>query len=712
MRADETEASSPPPLAETDAGEASSRPHRRTVAALATELRERAFVGREAELAFLESLLFGAPPLFAYLQAPGGFGKTALLRRFEQRVREHDLAAERVDLAAVPAEAGAAREALSEALRRLEAAGTEPAVLILDGFEAHAGLEAVYRERLFPRLPATVRTVFAGRLQLSDAWRADPAWDRLLAVRALRRLPPEASRALLSGRGVAGDAAEDLLRLADGHPGALVALARDPDRRSPEAAREVVLAGLDLPVERPRYEGLLALAIAEALDGPMLEAILSDGDAGAVARWLSRRPYVTKGAKALRIDPAHRAPVLDALRAQLPHAFRDLFLRALDHLAERLEAEPDGERRQRWVLAMLRVLSGLPPARPQFAPVTADEAAANAGIEIGSLPGGLRADRRRPSDDARLDAAVRRHEGPEAAAIAAAQRARRPEWLCVLRDGDGRPLGFVQWLVLERTDEEDARLDPAIAVLKDHLPEGCRALVFRTWMGLEHHQSASLGAAAATSWLAATGLSRRPLDFHLVVSTGWDLGDAWVERGALARFERLDFEAGGRRYTVRGLDLRRHDAVARLRACARQLLAEVAPPLEVVDAPSKPAAVDAATLERAVRDALRWFGDEARLARNPLVGLSTPDGPIRDADEIRALLRSEAAELSANHRSPPPAVLLDRTYFEPIGKQLAVADDLGLAYGTYRRRLRAAIRALVARVQARLAPPSGRPARG
>jgi len=75
--------------------------------------------------------------------------------------------------------------------------------------------------------------------------------------------------------------------------------------------------------------------------------------------------------------------------------------------------------------------------------------------------------------------------------------------------------------------------------------------------------------------------------------------------------------------------------------------------------------------------------------------LPADSDPRNAARGLRDFLRAESQRLFA---SPPDAILdevLDRTYFRPGAKQRAIADDLGLSYGTYRRYLRTATRRLI-----------------
>ena len=99
--------------------------------------------------------------------------------------------------------------------------GREPAVLLLDTFEAAAGLEDWLREQFVPALPACALVVVAGRNGPGGPWRRDPGWRDLLRVVSLRNLGPDDARAFLRGAGVAEEQHGWMLELSHGHPLAL-----------------------------------------------------------------------------------------------------------------------------------------------------------------------------------------------------------------------------------------------------------------------------------------------------------------------------------------------------------------------------------------------------------------------------------------------------------------------------------------------------------
>jgi hypothetical protein len=110
---------------------------------------------------------------------------------------------------------------LPEESAREAFAGGEPAVLLLDTFDAAGGLEDWLREQFVPALPARSLVVVAGRNAPGRAWRRDPGWGDLLRVISLRNLEPDDARAFLLSAGVAEEHLGWMSELSHGHPLAL-----------------------------------------------------------------------------------------------------------------------------------------------------------------------------------------------------------------------------------------------------------------------------------------------------------------------------------------------------------------------------------------------------------------------------------------------------------------------------------------------------------
>lgn len=111
--------------------------------------RDRAFVGRQAELSLFKAALAGdarACPIH-YLHGPGGIGKSMLLRRFAREAHRAGRTVVEVDGRTVdPTPEGFAAAAGPEVR-------TPGVVLLVDTFEKCQGLEGWLWERFLPRLP-------------------------------------------------------------------------------------------------------------------------------------------------------------------------------------------------------------------------------------------------------------------------------------------------------------------------------------------------------------------------------------------------------------------------------------------------------------------------------------------------------------------------------------------------------------------------------
>ena len=104
-----------------------------------------------------------------------------------------------------------------------------------------------------------------------------------------------------------------------------------------------------------------------------------------------------------------------------------------------------------------------------------------------------------------------------------------------------------------------------------------------------------------------------------------------------------------------------------------------------------------------MRSALRHLGQPEQLcdeplARAPLVTRWGPSpGSLEAADTLKAVVLRAIDTLDGRDRH---AELLRRTYVEPASKQLAVADEVSMAFSTYRRHLKTATDRLVERLWA------------
>lgn len=197
--------------------------------------RQRAFVGRAAELASFDGALGGyAPHRVLFVHGPGGIGKTTLLDQFRLRVRaagRHSIVIDGRDVDRSPEgfltaldRAAATCEAASAGSGR-SGDGPAWAVLLLDGYEHLGPIDVWFRNELLPSLHAGTVVVLAGRNPPSASWRTDPGLRALVACHGLKALTRAESAELLERAGVADSLTSHLTALGRGHPLTLALLA-------------------------------------------------------------------------------------------------------------------------------------------------------------------------------------------------------------------------------------------------------------------------------------------------------------------------------------------------------------------------------------------------------------------------------------------------------------------------------------------------------
>jgi len=272
--------------------------------------RQRAFIGREREVeAFRSALDDRARPFtLLFVTGPGGIGKTSLLRRYAHEAHEAGRTVVELD-----GRGGQCTKAAFEADARPMLA-TEPAVLIVDGFEEYQGLESWLREDFLPRLPLGSIVVFSGRVRPAQDWHTDPAWHEILRVVELGGLSRREAANVLSARDVPAARREAVLAFAGGNPLAL-ALACDAAKRDRDAgerngawtpSQEVIgslvpqlVGAVPSPAHR---QALDVCALLPTTNEELLRAVLLDAgaDTGAIFAWLRGLPFIESGPQGIQ----------------------------------------------------------------------------------------------------------------------------------------------------------------------------------------------------------------------------------------------------------------------------------------------------------------------------------------------------------------------------------------------------------------------------
>jgi hypothetical protein len=658
-----------------------------TLAARLAAAREQGFVGRAVELDLLrDALAAGAPPFAVlHLHGPGGVGKTALMQRFAREARAAGREAIVVDGHAVEASAEAFTAAVGPAVG-------DRAVLLIDTYEALTPLDAWLRERFLPALPAGALVVIAGRQPPLAAWREDAGWHELLRVVGLRNLEPEASRALLAGRGVPAALHERILDFTGGHPLALALVAdavadHGPDAAlAPEQAVDVVRELVDRFVRHvPSDDHRAALevcAIAHATTEPLLRDVLPDAAARELLEWLCDLSFVELGPHGVFPHDLAR----DALDAELRWRDPDRYLQLQWSITEacgRRARGSSGSERQRAQLGLLHAQFRGPAVRPFIEQATMRT---------------TRLERAGPRDREAILALARAVEGAQPAEVVDHWLGSDAAQFMLLRSASqADPIGFLGSLLLEAPGAEDCAADPVVAWASQHVREqaplrgGERMDMMRFWVEREGGQSVAMHHLVALH--ASLGWAYTPdLAWSFAIVADPDFWQPMFEHFGFHRVRGAGATVGDRRYggfahDWRAVPYRRWGAHLREHQDAVETQTPAAGESARLAVLSEP------EFATAVRDALRAYRRPADLAANPLVRsrLVSDGGGDAKPERLRALLDDAAASLRDHPRDEKLYRALEATYLRPAPTQEAAAERLGLPFSTYRRHLTAGV---------------------
>lgn len=646
--------------------------------------RNRAFVGREAELAHFRAMLDGHPdaPTVLYLHGPGGAGKSMLLRRLGADARDAGRPVVEVD-GRMLAPAPGAFEAEAAAARAGDAA-----VLLVDTFDRCQDLEPWLRDHFLPTLPAGALAVLASRQRPDARWLSDPGWARALRVVPLRELSRRDALALLEVRGVPPALHDPLLDFSGGHPLALSLAAAEAARaaaepaaepaawRPPRAVVESLLAQLVGEVPTPSHRRALEVcAHAHMTSEDLLRAVLPE-EAGRLFGWLRQLPFVESGPCGLYPHDVARSVLLADLCWRDPRGFAWMHGRMRAHLAERVRYAADADVGSVMGALMFLYRGGGSAADPRWRAL-----------------GTLREEECSATDRFAAADLADRTRGTEAAATVRFWAARQPGGFRVLRRADtGRAVAFSVRLRLTEPTDEELATDPVVATVWAHCQSlapprsGEHVALARFWLPCVPGDTPSALDFFHWRMLAEAHRADRPA-WSYTVARGAEL---WDRRGGRRGRSVL---AGPPRLTVDGHQLYAHDWRAEpldawLGRADGQLLTRGARPSEEAG-PAGLAVLSRAEFDAAVRRALGALRSAHLLAENPLsrgrlVGQGAP------ADRARAL-REVLVEAVHALRHEPRGASLHRavagTFLHGARTQKAAAERLGVPFSTYRRHL-------------------------
>lgn len=657
-----------------------------------------AFVGRRAELAQFEALLRDATPSrqVVFVHGPGGVGTSTLLRELQRRCRHHGqqhvfLDARRVEptrvavLDSIGAPLGVGGQQTLEALEDR----AERLVVMIDTWQRLAPLEAWIRRQLVPSLSDQCILVLAGRSGPGPAWRTHPGLRSLVVDMALRNLPPDDSRDLLARLGVPADVTRDVLRFTHGHPLALALVgdvcAQGGGRVGVEDAAldaipvllERLASDATTPIQRAALE---AASVVRVTSEPVLAAMLAIDDAHEQFAWLRGLACMEAERDGLRPHDVVRAALATDLHWRNPQRHAQLHARARHHLHERFEDAPVADQ-QAVLLDLLFLHRDNPVVAPFF------------DWDVTGPP----SEDAQPADTGPILAAVQRHEGRDAAAIQEHWVRHPAASTTVVRGEEADVLGFVTSIELSAVDLADLAPDPVARAVAAHmeaespLRPGEVALLFRSWMSLEDHQTVSTVQSAIFLHVARCYLTTPRLARSFFCAVDGDFWEPFSTNFDITRIPGVEFTEPP------GLGVFEHDW-------------RVRPPLEWLDLvatretnrqPTPPPPTKGALVvlsepdfRGAVRDALRDLHNRDGLARNPLLRSRVVvercvdrGGPAEGVTVLGDLVRRAASALEPDPRRARGHRAVHHTWIEPAGTQEQVAEALDLPFSSYRRHL-------------------------
>ena len=631
-----------------------------------------------------------------HVHGPGGVGKTSLLEELGDiaacsgarvcRLDGRDLGPSPTNVldalgGALTIPPGDGPIGLSEAGGRL--------VLLVDAYEQMTPLDDWFRQRLIPRLPASVIVVIAGRDAPTPAWRTDPAWGALLRVISLRNLDPGDSRAFLRAAGIDPEVHEQIVRLTYGHPLGLALLtdlvARGGQVQSDELPLDLVEVLLPRFVETVpdvRHRRVLgACALARCTTEALLRDVLEESDVGDVFTWLRSLSFIESRPEGVAPHDLARDVLHADLRWRDFDGYEQVFRKVREHSLA--SARTTTRRAQQRAIFDLKFL--FRQARIAMSPVEWDSW------------GEYYPEPARPEDRLSILELVEAWEGEQSASIAARWLDRQPEGFSVIRDLEGEVRGVIAILDLTRCPRGDVEADPGAWAAWDFAHSSsapprpgeaitlCRFVVDRS-----NHQGPSPTLNAVPILTLQRQLSTPNLSWDFVTLAEPDRWDAYFAAGDLPRAGGADFAVGGRGYGLFAHDFRKVPVDAWIELWTERVLAndvDVGPRLQ-----SAPYLVlSHPDFEAAVRQGLKDLRRPDLLARNPLVRTRLVGDRAREGSSssvVLAAVLSEAAATLADHpRDDKLLRAVDRSYLRPARTQEAAAAALGLPFSTYRRHL-------------------------
>lgn len=310
---------------------------------LQDRLRQQAmknFVGRQQELAKLQTLLNDDRVLVTFVHGIGGIGKSSLLHAFAAQTQNAGIVVVRLDCRMIkPSEDGFLQElqtaiggdstALEDIALRLSDSG-QGVILALDTYEVFRMMDTWLRQIFIPALNDNVRLIIFGREAPVSAWYTSPGWQGLFQSIKLDPLNSTDARELLLNCGVVTDDIQRVIHFTSGHPLALKLAAAAINERPELTLKEVesqrvvtelthlFLADVKDSVTRTALE---AASVIRRTTRSLLSAMLPDIDPGDAYNRLQALPFVDSASDGLLIHDLVQQAIATHLRAEDPDRY-------------------------------------------------------------------------------------------------------------------------------------------------------------------------------------------------------------------------------------------------------------------------------------------------------------------------------------------------------------------------------------------------------
>jgi DNA-binding response OmpR family regulator len=438
-----------------------------TIRDLLADRAARGFVGRERELALLNTLLADDGPLVLHVRGAPGVGKSRLLDIFAAGARALGATVVRLDGHAIePTEAGF-RHALGSAPYPAELSPdtslteTGRVVLAIDAYEDLRLLDTWLRQVFVPALPATARVLMVSREPPVGRWMSAPEWGGLFQSAVVEPLPPPAALELLAQAGIPLESARRINAVVGGHPLALTlaaAAARErPDLTLAATELDSVLEQLsrDYLAQVPdplAQQALAACSVVRRVTVPLLRALLPEIDAETAHARLQSLAVVAVTPDGLAVQEVLGHALAAHLKSSDPARYRDLRRVAWRYLRGETAAAARADL-WRFTADMLYLIED-PVVRQTFFP----QGVAAYAVEPAQP---------HDADDVRSISAA--HQGPADRQALQQWWERLPVAFSVVRDRDGGVVGMACIFERSMADEADLLADAVTAEWCAHL---------------------------------------------------------------------------------------------------------------------------------------------------------------------------------------------------------------------------------------------------